>query len=230
MRRVPVACAWLTVLGLGCASSAAAPRPTTVTSTAAVDVPWSSQPAPWQGPAADAANVTSREPATAALRALRGRTPLVYVERGGSFSGASYQPVYELVVYDDGTVVYEGHRCVKLGGLILVRLPSDAVARLKEGLTTSCTNMTNAQADELCTSDRSNLRLTCSNGRELVRASGGCGGESDRRLADLAASIADDVGVSVWLGEPTERQACDASGRNLAPGEIARLVPSDFRS
>jgi hypothetical protein len=228
MLRRRIACAWLAVLELGCASSAAAPREPRV--TAAFEPPWSSQPAPWQGAAADAANLTSREPATAALRALRGRTPLVYVERGGSFAGASYQPVYELVVYDDGTVVYEGHRCVKLGGLILVRLPSDTVARLKEGLTTSCTNLRNAQADELCTSDRTNLRLTCSNGRELVRAAGGCGGEADRRLADLAASIADDVGVSVWLGEPTDRQACDATGRNLAPGEIARLVPSDFRS
>jgi hypothetical protein len=182
-------------------------------------------PAAWQGPAADAANIGLRAPETPALRALRGRVPLFHLARGPWASERPYEPSYEIALYDDGTLIYEGHRCVKLGGLMLARLGAAEVAALKEQLATSCTGLDTASDDEVW-ADPGGLRLTCSNGRELLTGSDHCRRTADvgARVVAIADAVLERLPVRAWLGEPTERQGCHAGGADLAPGEIARVL------
>src|SRR4029079_15823646 len=75
-------------------------------------------PAAWQGPAADAANRSQAAPSTPALRALQGRVPLAHIRQGPWSEDRPYEAAYEVAVFDDGTLVYEGTRCGKVGGLV----------------------------------------------------------------------------------------------------------------
>jgi hypothetical protein len=205
------------VAGAGCAGSGGAAAPAAA--------PWDGA-ARWRGPAADAANLALRGPATPALRALRGRVPLAYVTRGPWSEARPFEPVYELALYDDGTVVYEGHRCVRLGGLVFTRLDAQEVSDVRQLLATSCADLDLTSEDELCP-DPGSLRVSCSNGRELLTGSDHCRRDAEQgtRLAALAADLIGMAGALTWLGAPTERQACEPGNRDLAPRELAEALP-----
>jgi hypothetical protein len=185
-------------------------------------------PSSWQGHFADTANLAAREPSTPALRTLRGRVPLVYVRQASSSGGRSAQPGYELAVFEDGTLVYEGHRCVKIGGVMMAHLDDDRLDDLRELLATSCVGLELASADEVCEDDvrGASVRVTCSNGKQVLSGSDRCRRDEEpgRRARELASALLAHLGVVPWLGDPTERQACGPGARDLAPHEIARAL------
>jgi hypothetical protein len=77
-------------------------------------------------------------PATPALRILAGQAPLVYVTR---VPADSNQPGWELAVFDDGTLVYEGHRCVEVDGLLVMCLRPDDLTAVRGGLEALCSDL-----------------------------------------------------------------------------------------
>ena len=211
------------VVAVGCAKKT--PPPT----TAGVRQPPPAQPfavvAGWEGPAADAANMAERTPSTPALRALQGRVPLVHLRRGPWSPAKPFEAAFELVLFQDGTLVYEGHRCVKLGGLIVTRLSGDELARVRAQLAAGCVGLGASPADEVC-EDGIHTRLTCSNGEQVLTGDSRCRREREdgKRLNALATNLLAETQVVTWLGEPTERHACEVEAGDLAPREISRIL------
>jgi hypothetical protein len=182
-------------------------------------------PAPWQGAAADAANRSQAAPSTPALRALQGKVPLAHIRQGPWSEDRPYEAAFELAIFDDGTLVYEGHRCVKVGGVVLRRLDGEEIGQVRELLARSCVAFDSASDDEICGED-GGLRVSCSNGEQMFRGTDRCrrGGEQSGALRGLAAALLDRVGVAAWLGGPTQRQACQPGASDLAPRELSRAL------
>jgi hypothetical protein len=181
--------------------------------------------ASWEGPAADAANTSDKGPATPALRQLQGRVPLVHLQRGPWSPQKPFDAAYELALFQDGTLVYEGHRCVKVGGLIVTRLSADELARVRAQLAAGCVGLGASPQEEVCDGGV-HTRVTCSNGEQVLTGDDRCRRERDdgKRLHALASNLITEMQVVSWLGEPTERQACDADTGDLAPREISRIL------
>jgi hypothetical protein len=169
----------------------------------------------------------SEEACAPTLRLLQGRVPLARVSQRPSDARAD-QPSFEFAVFDDGTVVYEGDRCVRLGGLIIKRLKVDDIRDLGDFLTESCTFIPSAVSDEVCIERPTVLRLTCSNGKNTFSATDRCARDSSSHAAieALARELLKRVGANEWLGEPTDRQTCGAGNRGLAPGKLRATLQS----
>jgi hypothetical protein len=184
-------------------------------------------PAPWQGPTADRMNRQNLTPATPALKGLRGRAPLVYLTRVPEH-GTAGEPAYELAVFDDGTLVYEGHRCVRIGGIVLARLAPDDLVAVRDLLAGLCVGLDRLSDGELC-DDAVTLRLTCTTGGRYLSGTDHCRKNDDqgRTLQALRAGLLDALDLDVWLGGPTTRQACSAGALDLAPHELARTLALD---
>ena len=184
-------------------------------------------PAPWQGPLADRMNRANFAPATPALAAFKGRVPLIYLTRI-PHGGASGEPGYEVAVFDDGTVVYEGHRCVRVGGLIVARLGPDDLQRVRDLLAALCVGPEGFNDGELC-DDAVTLRLGCVNGERAHVGSDHCRKDDaqGRRLEALRTGLEETLDLVSYLGEPTTRQACSPGARDLAPHELVRTLGLD---
>jgi hypothetical protein len=183
--------------------------------------------ADWEGKVADAANRADQTPATPALRSLQGRVPLVHLRRGPWSPNRPFEAAFEMVLFDDGTLVYEGHRCVKLGGLIVTRLSPEEVARVRQQLAAGCVGLAASPEEEVCENGM-HTQLTCANGDQVQMGDDRCRRNRDdgKRVVALAANLVADTGVATWLGEPTERHSCEIATGDLAPREIARLLPA----
>jgi hypothetical protein len=162
---------------------------------------------------------------TPALRGFEGRVPLVYLAHGPWSEEERNEPAYELAFYTDGTVAYEGHRCVKVGGLVLEHLDRAVVGQVHDLLARACVGLDAITESELC-GDTSRLRVTCANDREVLTGSDRCVRDQDggKRLGALAAGVLELVGARPWLGAPTERVACDPGAPDLGHGELARTL------
>jgi hypothetical protein len=186
-------------------------------------------PASWQGAVADRMNQQANWPVTPALKSLLGQAPLVYVARVPP-RGATDEPAYELAVFDEGTVVYEGHRCVKVGGVVLTHLVPAELTRLEDLLATLCTGLEGVNADELC-EEAATLRVACSNGERIQSGSDHCRRKNEaqgQNIDTLVTALGERLELGSWLGEPTRRQACTAGSRDLSPHELARTIRPDL--
>jgi hypothetical protein len=182
----------------------------------------------WEGHLADR-YYNASSPATPALRPLAGNPPLVYLTRTASASTFT-EATYELAVFDDGTFVYEGHRCVRVGGVLVTRLGVDTMVRLKTLLAETCTDLAALNDGELC-DEPTTLRVRCTvppgseSGSDHCRKEGAAG----RRLAALHAGLLEELGLAMFVGEPSQRHACSYGARDLAPHDLARIVYSSTR-
>jgi hypothetical protein len=197
----------------GCATSRAEPEAP----------PWAAGNR-WRGPAADA-NRAALATATPALGAVQGRVPLVALSTEPS-SEATAEPRYDVALFDDGTLVYAGHRCVKVGGRLIARLPVAQLAEVRTFLAGACKDLDRTTDDQVC--DDGGVRIACSDGRALLSGSDRCrrSGEVGQRLAGIAAALAERLGLAAWLGAPTERQACGPGAADLAPPALATTLVS----
>jgi hypothetical protein len=187
-------------------------------------------PAPWQGPLADRMNREALEPSTPALRGYRGQAPLVYVARVPA-RGASDEPAFELALFDDGTLVYEGHRCVEVGGVIVTRLRSELLTRVQDLLAALCVGLAGTlQDDELCGASAT-THLACSDGERIWTGTDHCRGPSEpegQRVQAIVAALSEPLALGSWLGTPTRRQACTPGARDLSPHELRRTIRADL--
>lgn len=172
-----------------------------------------------------AARLRGDGPSIDALRAQQGRVPLVHLARGPWPQNQPNEPAFEVVVFEDGTLVYEGHRCVKIGGVLLKRLDPYELRDLREMLARSCVGFTGPPSSEVCI-ERGALKVTCSNGDQLVSGTDRCSGndKNGQALQAFGQELLDNVDLAASIGEPTERQACELGSEDLAPGEISRLL------
>ncbi|HXJ21352.1 MAG TPA: hypothetical protein VMT03_14065 [Polyangia bacterium] len=188
------------------------------------------RPESWQGPAADRMNERADGPATPALQELVGQTPLVYVARVPE-AGERDEPAWELAVFDDGTLVYEGHRCIETGGVLVRRLRTGQVSGLRDALETLCPNLEEPHnQDELCDS-RTVSRVVCASRDRMRVGSDHCrerypslGKEVDAVVAALEAHS----DLASWVGQPTQRIACTPGARDLSPHDLARTIRADL--
>jgi hypothetical protein len=187
-------------------------------------------PAPWQGPLADRMNREANGPATPALRNLAGQAPLVYVSREPA-RGASDEPAFELALFDDGTLVYEGHRCVEVGGVVVKRLRPDELTRVTDLLATFCVGLGGTlRDDELCGASAT-THVACSDGERIWTGSDHCRKPNEpegQRIETIVAALTQRLELASWLGEPTRRQACTPGSRDLSPHELRRTVRADL--
>jgi hypothetical protein len=220
-KHCPIMLGWLVLACWSCATSASGPAKTE---------PSSAAPAPWQGPLADRMNREALEPSTPALRGFRGQAPLVYVARVPA-RGTSDEPAFELALFDDGTLVYEGHRCVEVGGVIVTRLRTEQLARVQDLLSTQCVGLGGTlRDDELCGASAT-THLACSDGERIWTGTDHCRGPSEpegQRVEALVAALSEQLALGSWLGTPTRRQACTPGSRDLSPHELRRTIRADL--
>ena len=187
-------------------------------------------PASWQGPTADRMNQQAEGPMTPALKGLQGQAPLAYIARVPARASAD-EPAYELAVFDDGTFVYEGHRCVKVGGVVLTRVGRDALTNLQDVLAKLCTGLDEANNDDELCADAATLHVACSNGERMQSGSDHCHKRNQaqgQRIDELVSAIGERLDLASWVGEPTRRQACTPGARDLSPHELARTIRPDL--
>jgi hypothetical protein len=186
-------------------------------------------PASWQGPLVDRMNRQAVGPLTPALRTLAGGSPVVYVTRVPP-RGSADEPAYEVAVFDDGTVVYEGHRCVEVGGVTLTRLPADELTRLRDLLPALCAALDAPNDDELC-ADAATVHVLCASGERMRVGTDHCRATDEaraRRVDALVSALDERVELSARLGAPAHRQACSPGARDLAPHELWRTIRADL--
>jgi hypothetical protein len=166
---------------------------------------------------------TGTGPTTPALKALQGRVPLVHLKQKNL--RRTNDPGYELAIFDDGTLMYEGSRCVRLGGLVLRRLDGNELQAVQELLTSSCVPRPTTSSDEVCP-ERGGLSITCSGAASMISSTDRCIGPTGpgAELQSFGEAILERTGVGAWIGSPTERLACDALSGDMANGEIARTL------
>jgi hypothetical protein len=150
----------------------------------------------------------------------------VHLRRGPWSPSSPFDPAFELVLFQDGTLVFEGHRCVKLGGLIVTRLGAQELGRVRQQLAAGCQGLAATAEAEVCEGPIAHTRLSCSNGEQVLMGDDRCRRDRDdgKRVNALALNLVAEMGVGTWLGEPTERQACEVEAGDLAPREIARFL------
>ena len=222
MKHCPIKIVATLALALGCTTTSGA--------SAQGSSPPSPGPTSWQGKLADRMNQTSLGPATPALKPLYGQVPLVYVARVPA-RGAFTEPAFEVAVFDDGTFVYEGHRCVEVGGVVLMRLPNDALTKVQDLLATLCSGFDAAANDDQLCADSATLHLSCSDGERIRVGSDHCRQHDDaagRSIHALVEALAGVLDLSSWFGEPARRQSCTPGSRDLSPHELAKTVRSDL--
>jgi hypothetical protein len=215
-----VAALTLAVCACSTSTGAATPKP---------ELP-SLGPASWQGPTADRMNQQAEGPTTPALKGLQGQAPLAYIARVPA-RDAGDEPAYELAVFDDGTFVYEGHRCVKVGGVVLTRVGPDALTHLQDTLAKLCTGLDEANNDDELCADATTLHVACSNGERMQSGSDHCRTRNQaqaQHIDELVAALGERLDLASWVGEPTRRQACTPGARDLSPHELARTIRPDL--
>ena len=219
MRRVPLP--YIFIFLAGC-STTAAPG-----ARSAMTLP---RPESWQGPAADRMNERAAGPQTPALKNLVGQAPLVYVTRVPDAAERD-ESAWELAVFDDGTLVYEGHRCIETGGVLIRRLRADDLEGLRDALAPLCADVEGPSSDdEICT-EKVVLHVVCASRDRLRLSNDHCreryptqGKEVDAVVAALEAHS----DLASWIGEPTRRLACTPGSRDLAPHELAQTIRADL--
>jgi len=187
-------------------------------------------PPSWQGPLADQMNREALRPATPALRSLAGQAPLVYIARVPA-RGAASEPSYELAIFDDGSLVYEGHRCVEIGGFVLARLGADELTRIQDLLAAFCAGLGGVLEDDALCAAAATTRVACSDGERIQLGTDHCRGRDDahaRRIEALVSGVAEQIGLEGWLGSPTRRQACTPGSRDLSPHELRKTIRADL--
>jgi hypothetical protein len=221
MRRASRHLVFLILFLGGCSTTAATGAPPAMT------IP---RPESWQGAAADRMNDRAAGPTTPALKSLVGQAPLVYVTRVPD-AGERDEPAWELAVFDDGTLVYEGHRCIETGGVLVRRLRADDLAGLREALETLCADLEHPTSnDELCDA-KATLHLVCAS-RDGLRAGNDHCREHypslGKQVDAVVAALEADSDLASWIGEPTRRLACPAGSRDLSPHELSQTIRADL--
>lgn len=164
-----------------------------------------------------ASTAFARNQRDSALKAFEGRVPLVRL-RERAATREAFVPTYEVSVFDDGTVIYEGDRCVKVGGTVVTRLAPDDLRKLQGFLGEACVEADASDGDELCQERERIIHVTCSDGVRVHARSNRCASAIDdsRSLDGFAAEILERVAGPGWLGRPSERLACEPGAKSLS--------------
>lgn len=164
------------------------------------------------------------------LTPLRGKTPIAHVARGAWQQAGTKepQPIWELAVFDDGTLVYEGRRCVETGGLSVKHLDEDAMQAVHELIAAKCTDLPTAKSDEICI-EHAATRVACADGEHVAKGNNRCTADEAERskVDDFADELIAATEVDTLIGDDdsTDRQACEPGTPALAGVELRRVFP-----
>jgi hypothetical protein len=157
---------------------------------------------------------------TPALRSLQGKQPLVHAVRSPwSEDSRPLAAAFELAVFDDGTVAYEGDLCGSDGSLVVTRLERPSFERLRGLVARSCVGFTVQSATHVCTHSGL-LSATCAEGGRVVQGEDRCGGRFDPggKLDTFLNDLLREVDIT---------SKCDKALKGVAAGEISRTLQAE---
>lgn len=174
------------------------------------------------------------------LAPLRGRIPIAHVARGPlprvhtgddaqPASSPTAQATWELAVFDDGTMVYEGRRCVETGGLSVKHLDDSAMQAVHALIAAECADFPNAKSDELCI-EHGSTRIACADGEHVAKGSNRCTADDKERakVDDFAEKLLAATEADLLVGADDSadgRQSCERGSPALAGMELRRVFP-----
>jgi hypothetical protein len=153
------------------------------------------------------------------LRPYLGKVPLAYLSQTTDVDRRD--PSYELAVFDDGSVFFEGG-CM-LGALSSRKMSADERERFVRLLQNDCAEA--AQGSVSC-SHGTALAVTCRAREALHRGHDECDARSasGRRLKDFATLVLQSSGAIVWLGVDAKGECALAPGNRSISGQIRKTV------
>jgi hypothetical protein len=162
------------------------------------------------------------------LRRHFGDRPLVFVSEGED--GFLSSPVFDLALFEDGIVAFEGKFAVKVVGLAFRRLPPEELGRMKGMLTELCGTVdpTPNPSRHVC-SDCGRTQIVCRRGATTIKAADDLGGwfPAGKTVHTFAKRTVEILGASAWIGEPRERRGVGTlSAEDLWRMEIRRTIPA----
>jgi hypothetical protein len=152
---------------------------------------------------------------------------MVFISQGPA--GFLSAPVFDLALFEDGTVAFEGKFAVKVVGLAFRRLPPEELVRMRRALTELCATVdsTPSPRNYGC-ADCRRTEVVCRREAGVVAAVDCLDGEfpAGKTVDAFARRAAELLGASAWIGEPQERRGVGAlSGEDLWRLEIRRTLP-----
>ena len=155
-------------------------------------------------------------PSEADLAPYLGRRPLVRVLQLGDPEEGGTLPSYDLVVFDDGRVFFEGESCVAALGLRGLVLAPEELASLRRELGESCPLLTRSD-DRRCSHASSSVTVECHVGSRNdvgeALCSGGLG---------IAEQVVDMARARPWIGHLTNPRCSTELGNHA--GRIATML------
>ena len=160
------------------------------------------------------------------------KRPLVHVSQSGWPEESPTKPTFDLVVFDDGKVFFEGESCVASVGLRVDTLAETQLAALRRKLDERCPALERSTRHITHTST---MTVACQvqgvNYTGLDMCSGLCG-EPGTNTVVLAAEIIESIGIRDWLGDATDPQCGFKPGhtafeieRTLSPVPWKKYAP-----
>jgi hypothetical protein len=176
-------------------------------------------------------------PASPELLPYVRRQPLVRIRQRGSLEEEPPPASFDLVVFHDGKVFYEGERCVRTTGLRSASLRANEVLVLRRLLDEKCPTLANARG--FCAHSTS-VAVVCHLSSAEYSGSDGCSGRFDeagsqagRNVVAVATELVSSVGASSWIGKVDDPRCSFADHyfateiqRTLAPIPWKRYVPN----
>ena len=152
-----------------------------------------------------------------ATRLRRGVAPIVRINRSPSVD-QFHEPSFDLAVFDDGLVLYEGDRCVKLGGLLVKQLDVNDLRALRESIATSANTLWRTS----CDLHEVFIDVKYGTGKRYSTFADRCRGLATEvpAMDAFAREVLRLVGADAWIGKPGERLACLETSEDLGPGDF----------
>jgi hypothetical protein len=160
-------------------------------------------------------------PTNPALRALQGQKPLVHVQHAPDCSGLHLgdAPVacprragFELAVFQDGTLAFDGGTCARVDDLVIRQLTAGRLSALRAAVDRICPEIAGMQSNDCSHGDR--LQITCHTHDRRASVTSTCGDPADASYR-LALQVIERTAVVDLLGTPEQQAACPG-GRGFA--------------
>ena len=162
-----------------------------------------------------------RGPTDATLLAHRNSRALLYVGQSNYFDLDQVAPAiphaaFELAVFEDGTLAFEGHRCVGKKGLAFRALSAERLASLRASVIRQCLGMRGSHDD--C-SHSDTVHLSCQDGHRKNDVVFRC---DDPPTTAFVERVVRALGIEAWV---LADWACPrVESGAAATGEISRTI------
>jgi hypothetical protein len=156
------------------------------------------------------------------VREHESQMPIVRLSQRPS-SERSAEPRFDLAVFDDGVVIYSGHRCVRRPGVAVDQLTSEGLRGVKELVSSWCRSRPAVAENELCVEGGTVREVLCSDGEHVQSATDRCRRDpaADEQLAAFADQLVQRLDAQALIGGTSQWRACAPATPAIAPASFA---------